>query len=136
MKSKISIVFLLISFICSFCLLASCGNKKDGLTKEEYKKLVIFSKKIKEIVRKSEEEWLVAKDIEQLLGKPNAINLDDGMKIKEQKRVWRYFHPCYATVRYLFFFDNYGRLIFFTCIQANPSGGEDRYHNINFFLAD
>jgi len=108
-----------------------------GLSVEECVKLVAFSKKAKEVKSKLERSGGVSSlEVKQILGKPEAIyrKNEEELRIKGQKEIWMYWHPCYASVRFLLVFNKDDKLVLFTAVQQlNPNIG-DVYYDVDYLL--
>lgn len=134
---------LIIAFICSLMLTFptfAFPDKKEenlGLSQEEYTRLAAFSKKAKEVKSKMEKSGGISStEVKQILGKPEEIYKkgEEDLKIKNQKEIWMYKHPCYATVRFLLIFDDHDTLRLFTAVQQlHPKIG-DVYYDVDYFL--
>jgi hypothetical protein len=133
---SISIGLILIA-ITSLCVIGYAENRENYsfLNDSQYKELKDFSNKIREINAKKEKEGISTKEVERILGKPNHKN-DASIEVDGGKEVWHYWHPCYASVRYLLVFNELDQLILFTSAQMlNPKIG-DHYYDIDKFLID
>jgi len=124
------------AFIGTVTGISFCSEKSEalGISEDEYKKLVIFSKKVKEVKSKTEEGFISSKEVLTIMGKPDSINETNDIKIEGQKEIWQYWHPCYASVRYILIFNKNDDLIMFTAAQLRNPTNVSIYYDVDYFL--
>ncbi len=137
-KRLIFSILLCVVFIGTFTGTLLCSEKSEalGITEDDCKKLVIFSKKAKEVKTKMEEDFISSKEVLAIMGKPDFINGTNDMEIEGQKEVWQYWHPCYASVRYILFFNKNDDLIMFTAAQLRNPANISIYYDVDYFLEE
>ena len=136
-KQLIAIGTLCLIFIFPIAVFPDDGADNLGLSNEEYAKLIEFSKKAKEVKSKMEKSGGISSaDVRQILGEPEAIysKNEEDLKIKDQKESWIYWHPCYASVRFLLVFNKDDNLILFTAAQMLQPKIGDVYYDVDYFL--
>lgn len=129
-------ILLCIVFIGTVAGRSFCSEKSEalGISEDDYKKLVIFSKKAKEVKSRMEEGFISSKEVLAIMGKPDFINKTDDIKIEGQKEIWQYWHPCYASVRYILVFNKNDDLIMFTATQLRNPANISVYYDVDYFL--
>jgi hypothetical protein len=137
-KQLIVSILLCITLIGVIARGSFCSEKSValGISESDYQKLVIFSKKVKEVKTKMEEGFISSKEVLSIMGKPDFINKTADINIEGQKEIWQYWHPCYASVRYILVFNKNDDLVMFTAAQLRNPANASVYYDVDYFLED
>ena len=135
-KQLIFAILLSVILIPSIVGISFCSERSEalGISEDEYNKLVIFSKKAKEVKSKMEEDFISSKEVLVIMGAPDFINKTTDIKIEGQKEIWQYWHPCYASVRYILVFNKNDDLIMFTSAELRNPANVFIYYDVDYFL--
>ena len=137
MNKKHIVLLILISIFITTPAFCKGTAESWGISEKQYKELTEFSKKMHKVKEKFEKGIAFKKDVKEIIGDPAFILKDKSdwtIQVEGQKDEWQYWHPCYATVSYIFIFAENDMLIMISCRQLQNPANSFIYYDVDYFL--